>query len=131
MEGHIFRILRYFVPATYFHIALRNEIAPFNNILIGTNDIQNIARENWTRRGDYLFLPSNKSQIMEKRNNNNKTICQEIKLHVDRTVNYGVLNLNCLKLIHYLLFSQAMAILFPERQMVVSFAYFTLSLVYR
>lgn len=87
MEGHIFRILRYFVPAIYFHIALRNEIAPFNNILIGRNDIQNIARENWTRRGDYLFLPSNKSQIMEKRNNNNKTIYQEIKLHVDRTVN--------------------------------------------
>ena len=27
MEGHIFRILQYFVPATYFHIALRNEIA--------------------------------------------------------------------------------------------------------
>ena len=48
--------------------------------------IQNIARENWTQRGDYLFFPSNKSQIMEKRNNNNKTIHQEIKLHVDRTV---------------------------------------------
>ena len=36
--------------------------------------IQNIARENWTHKGDYLFLPSNKSQIMEKRNNNNRTI---------------------------------------------------------
>lgn len=87
MEGHIFRILRYFVLATYFHIALRNEIAPFNTILIGTSEIQNIAGENWTHRGDYLFLPSNKSQIMEERNNNNKTIYQEIKLHVDRTVN--------------------------------------------
>ena len=74
MEGLIFGILRYFVLATYFHIALRNEVAPFNTILIGTNDDSNIARENWTHRGDYLFLPSNKSQIMEKRNSNNKTI---------------------------------------------------------
>ena len=38
MEGLIFGILRYFVLATYLNIALRNEVAPFNTILIGTND---------------------------------------------------------------------------------------------